>query len=452
MENTTKLFAEVQAAYEVLSDPQERAWYDSHRDIFLHNEVRSGGEHYEHNIRITTAEDVTRMFMNFDGQLDYSDSPSGYFSTLGGIFDTLSREEVAASEWENLEIVQYPSFGSSRDSYEGSVRAFYAAWTNFATKKTFSWKDVFRYSEAPDRRVRRMMEKENKRFRDEGIREFNEAVRALVGFVKKRDPRYTPHKQNEAERQKILRDQTAAQAARSRAANEIKLKLNAVPVWARMSESQNVPVDEEGEEDAQEQYDCVVCKKTFKSEKQWEMHEKSKKHVKVVQHLRRKMRTEDEFLGLEIKLEASDINIRTLEERRAPIPPFENENLPRNVNSVRLESLAEPEDIRSNAITHDEVASSTETSSSFSNHEYASRTLTEDHVKHHSIGGAPISEVAQQTSTADYMFQKSQNTAISDVDEASTRPKIGKAKEKRAKKAALKTTITAVESKQEVCQ
>lgn len=31
----TKLFREVQSAYDVLMDPQERAWYDKHKDAIL---------------------------------------------------------------------------------------------------------------------------------------------------------------------------------------------------------------------------------------------------------------------------------------------------------------------------------------------------------------------------------------------------------------------------------
>lgn len=34
-EEAKKQFQVIQAAYEVLSDPQERAWYDKHRDAIL---------------------------------------------------------------------------------------------------------------------------------------------------------------------------------------------------------------------------------------------------------------------------------------------------------------------------------------------------------------------------------------------------------------------------------
>ena len=38
MEEATRRFGEIQQAYEVLSDPQERAWYDGHREAILRGE------------------------------------------------------------------------------------------------------------------------------------------------------------------------------------------------------------------------------------------------------------------------------------------------------------------------------------------------------------------------------------------------------------------------------
>ncbi len=35
IEETTRLFHSIQQAYEVLIDPQERAWYDKHREAIL---------------------------------------------------------------------------------------------------------------------------------------------------------------------------------------------------------------------------------------------------------------------------------------------------------------------------------------------------------------------------------------------------------------------------------
>ncbi|KAI9787748.1 MAG: hypothetical protein M1839_000280 [Geoglossum umbratile] len=298
VDSATRLFAEVQAAYEVLSDPQERAWYDSHRDAILRDDDEAAPGHYEHNVRVTTAEDIMRTFTKFNTRMDCSDSPTGFFSVIRGTFDTLEREEAAACEWEGLDPAEYPSFGSAKDSYEDVVRPFYAAWNGFATKKTFSWKDAFRYSEAPDRRVRRMMEKENKRLRDEGIREFNDAVRSLVAFVRKRDPRYIPNTQTEAERQQVLRDAAAAQAIRSRAANQAKLEDHVEAEWSKSREPEEEEDDNDGEIE-EEEFECVACGKTFKSERQFETHEKSKKHLKTLQQLRRQMQRENKKLGLD---------------------------------------------------------------------------------------------------------------------------------------------------------
>lgn len=76
--------------------------------------------------------------------------------------------------------MHYPSFGCSTTAYDDNsdsdVKQFYNAWLTFSTQKSFSWCDKFRLSEAPDRRVRRAMEKENKKFRDAARKEFNDTV------------------------------------------------------------------------------------------------------------------------------------------------------------------------------------------------------------------------------------------------------------------------------------
>ena len=100
------------------------------------------------------------------------------------------------------------------------------------------------------------MEKENRKFRDEGIRDFNDAVRALVAFVRKRDPRYIPNSQTEADRQKILRDATAAQAARSRAANQAKLNEHVVADWTKSKEPEEEASFSESEEEEVDRIEC----------------------------------------------------------------------------------------------------------------------------------------------------------------------------------------------------
>lgn len=246
---------------------------------------------------MTTADDVTKLMMRYNGKLDYSNSASGFYGGLRDFFGQLAKEEELACRWDNMDPVEYPDFGLKDDDYNDVVRPFYAAWNGFATRKSYSWKDQYRPSDAPDRRVRRLMEKENRGLREEAIRKYNDAVRSLVAFVRKRDPRYQENQKSEEDRQKILRDAAAAQSARSRAAREAKLGEidgSIVPEWAKSTRVDDGEGDlsTDGETEQQE-IECVVCRKKFKSEAQYEAHEKSKKHIKLLKQLQRDMREQD---------------------------------------------------------------------------------------------------------------------------------------------------------------
>ena len=435
----------MQSAYEILSDPQERAWYDSHREAILRNQDVVSGHRYEHNVQITTADDILRMFTNFRGKIDFTDSDTGFYPVLRRTFDTLAREEEMACEWEGLESIIYPSFGHADDAYDDVVKQFYAAWSSFATQKSFSWEDIYRYSEAPDRRVRRMMEKENKRLREDGVREFNDAVRSLVAFVKKRDPRFKPNAQSEAERQKLLRDTAAAQAARSRAANQAKqAQQESVPGWMRTIVSEEPEISDESEEAAQEQFECVVCKKSFKSEKQYEAHERSKKHVRAVQHLKKQMQQEDRELRFE-ELDETDSHQR---DSRDTVGSIKNGGVPDEEAAVKQRDdfvlLKSAADQQSEVESLDGLRASQEESpdelsgpigaddlpESSSDDEYTSREKIEERIL-----GVPEVAIHQGI---DYLSEAPASKTPDQDNDASAQAKTGKAKEKRAKKAAQK--------------
>lgn len=57
------------------------------------------------------------------------------------------------------------------------VGPFYAYWSSYCTLKSYSWLDKFSIQQAENRRVWRMMEKENKKLRDAAKKERNEEVR-----------------------------------------------------------------------------------------------------------------------------------------------------------------------------------------------------------------------------------------------------------------------------------
>ena len=304
-EAATKVFAEVRNAYEILSDPQERAWYDSHESAILRGDDGAGDGDREQapsfqNIRVTTADDLARVIGRFNKNVEFSDAPSGFFGFLREQFEHLAKEEEVSGQYSDVDVnvPDYPPFGHKDDTHDDVVKHFYAGWSSFSTVKTFGWKDRWRLSEAPDRRIRRLMEKENEALRQDAKREFNEAVRSLVAFVRKRDPRYTPSTQSEAERQKTLRDAAASQAARARAANQAKLDVDAVPEWAKVREPEELE-ESDDEEFEEEVLECVACNKVFKSERQWEAHERSKKHQKAVYVLQKKMRKDNAHLDLD---------------------------------------------------------------------------------------------------------------------------------------------------------
>lgn len=310
-----------------------------------------------------------------------------------------------------------------------------------------------------------MMEKENKRFREEGIREFNEAVRSLVAFVKKRDPRFKPNVQTEAERQKNLRDAAVAQAARSRAANRAKNvpKVEAVPEWMQSSDFEEDNIADEVEDTAKEQVECVVCKKSFKSEKQYEAHEKSKKHVRAVQHIRRQMQQEDKSL----ELNDADQQSSRKTPRNAVEEPDDSNIIPaseiasgeiKTTKDMSCESVSE-EDSTSSTEKHgaaqgegSRLAPILEPSASFPDDECNTRENVEypslDR-KHGADAVAPGFH-GSETDIID-VSEKLLSESLSGQCDLDPQPKVGKAKEKRAKKAAQNSAAHPGPEKEYTC-
>lgn len=428
-ENATRKFAEVQTAYEILSDPQERAWYDSHRDAILRGDdddpeaAGDGPPERHYNVRLTTTDEIMSLIGRFNSRVPFNDSPSGFFAILDVTFGQLALEETAACDWEDQDPVDYPPFGAAGDGHDDTAKPFYAVWSNFATSKSFAWKDKWRLSDAPDRRVRRLMEKENKKLRDDAVRDFNDAVRSLVAFVKKRDPRYKPSSQSEAERQKILRDSAATQAARARAANLEKLRQAEVAEWTRSRGDDDAEFNDEfatsEEESEVECFECVVCNKVFKSEKQFEAHEKSKKHVKAVQQLRR-----------QLKKEGHDLELDLDESPAAAAPSSEKD--PLDAETVAQDDESEPVPISEEAGTQN-LADDNRSQSSEGplDDEYAPRDVVEGRLAPDNQAGA-----AEPGGEEDELVSKMTEATIDDDEDAAAPRKMGKAKAKRAKKAA----------------
>ncbi|KAK9465461.1 hypothetical protein V1512DRAFT_272162 [Lipomyces arxii] len=334
VEEATQKFSHVQAAYEILSDHEERAWYDSHREQILRDEVPSSSGGFAHHGSSQTGTTAEEILQFFDPSLFaiFDDSEIGFFSIARRLFAQLAEEERDVNDAETLDL---PDFGGSKSSWADDIRYFYSTWGAFSTRKSFGWCDLYRMADAQDRRVRRAMEKENKKLRDNGKKEYNDTVKAFVEFIKKRDPRYKQFAGQSEQRKREMAAKVKERAATARAAHRKQFQAHDDPEWAKearfdeafweeeykpktrkdkskdktdvdeaekdetaeVEEPTTVPVYDYSESDDNEEkiiiYECIFCKKAFKSEKQLSVHEKSKKHLKVVKDVVRRMKKED---------------------------------------------------------------------------------------------------------------------------------------------------------------
>lgn len=179
LEQATEQFRFVQAAYECLSDPQERAWYDDHRDAYIKGFKHTGdsGEKYEED-------DTSHLFqymtsLAFNGFDESENKEKNFYTVYRKLFCSVDEEENGDYR---------ASFGTSKSEW-ADVNEFYASWEAYVTNKTYGGADHYDTRQAQDRRMRRAMEQENQKVRDECKKKRNAAVRDLVRFVRKRDPR-----------------------------------------------------------------------------------------------------------------------------------------------------------------------------------------------------------------------------------------------------------------------
>ena len=122
-------------------------------------------------------------------------------------------------------------------------------------------------------------------------------------FVRKRDPRYKTYIAQQAKSTEKVSSTSAPGTATPK-----KSALASTFVaqdWQKVAEPSDSAADlewarVEGAED--EEWECVACNKTFRSEAAWNSHERSKKHLRAVEQLKREMQNEE----LELDLAAQD--------------------------------------------------------------------------------------------------------------------------------------------------
>ena len=307
-------FKELRRAYEVLSDPHEREWYDNHREDILHGrdpteEAGAGGNggggdaSAASPIHRATQVDLYAYFQP-SAYSGYDDGPKSFYAVYGGVFSALSAEEEAAGARPA------PALGAA-DAPWAAVSAFYRHWESFVSSKSFGFADMWNLAEAPDRVTRRAMERENRRARERTRREFQQLVTELVTFVKRRDRRVQHHQEEALRRAAAAREQASAlqeQREQLRAMHAARLAAQLEEDLPNLDEllqhleeahigsaqdvrgTQMAAAASEAPPCPAATYFCVACKKQFKSRAQWGNHESSKRHRDSVRQLRKSLR------------------------------------------------------------------------------------------------------------------------------------------------------------------
>lgn len=204
-EGAADSFRLVQQAYECLSDPMERKWYDEHRDAILKG-WSAGGPGEQQDVDILF--DIT-PYMYAGCYNGYDDDTDSFYAIYSHVFQEIYHGEEegtyqdTGSSTGSTHYLQ-SAFGSATSPWL-DVASFYQSWEAFTSCLNFAWADLFDVKDAPHRRIRRAMEEENRKARRSAKRSRNEDVLALVHFCKRRDPRVKEHKAK-AEKDKALKE------------------------------------------------------------------------------------------------------------------------------------------------------------------------------------------------------------------------------------------------------
>ena len=136
--------------------------------------------------------------------------------------------------------------------------------------------------------------------------------------MRKRDPRYKAHLAQHAtasEQKRHASGTSTPQAGSSSTPSKKAQELREAYVeqeWQRIdTRGQHADLEWAAAEGSDpEEWECVVCGKSFRSEAAWDSHERSRKHIKEVERLQREMELENE----ELDLQQDDIELEDMQE------------------------------------------------------------------------------------------------------------------------------------------
>lgn len=300
-------FNTLQEAYDCLSNPHERLWYDNNKKYILRQDSSSfgggGGGSADNNNRFSQEDLIQYHFKScFKGYSSSSSDPTSFYSVYAGVFARIlvQEEEAALQDLDHLPqfapLVRV-SFGGAEDAYYPSSHTFqfYQFFSSFSSCQSFYWYDLYNPLDYPSRQERRMAEKQNKKAREEARKAFNRQVQDLCMFVKSRDPRvrFWQKRDEEVKREEVERKKReggdASRARKELAANYVEQE------WSRVRDDDDNFKDDDDvmNEEQVEEFECIVCEKLFKSMRQLENHESSRKHLEQLEILKQQLQMED---------------------------------------------------------------------------------------------------------------------------------------------------------------
>src|SRR5699024_9071290 len=113
----------------------------------------------------------------------------GFYTVYRQLFDSIIEQELPFIIESGDDVDRrYPRFGDSTTELD-AVKQFYDVWQSYCTSLTFGHLRRHDIREAPNRFVERLMERENRKLREEARKKRNTRIQSLVGFVRKKDPR-----------------------------------------------------------------------------------------------------------------------------------------------------------------------------------------------------------------------------------------------------------------------
>ena len=94
-DHATEMFKEIQNSYATLCDPDERSWYDAHRDSILRG---GSGLSKDDDGDDGPAEELSNLWAFFSSSAysGFGDDAGGFYAVYAGVFAELDADEVEA--------------------------------------------------------------------------------------------------------------------------------------------------------------------------------------------------------------------------------------------------------------------------------------------------------------------------------------------------------------------